>query len=126
MSDFVIHTGGCHCGAVTFEVLAPEDLEVCSCNCSICAATGFVHLLVESDQFRLITGEDELTEYTFNTKTAKHYFCKKCGIKSFYIPRSHPNGFSVNLNCLDRSNIKSVNAIEFDGQNWERNIHTIT
>ena len=111
--------GGCHCGAIAFEVLAPDDLDVLECNCSICAKSGFLHLIVPKEHFRLLKGEDALTLYQFNTGTAKHMFCSACGIKSFYVPRSHPNGYSVNVRCLDPANVRSLRVKSFDGQNWE-------
>lgn len=126
MRDDIRHKGHCHCGAVTFEVDAPADIHATHCNCSICSATGFLHLIVEADKFHLLTGADAITEYSFNTHTAKHLFCKTCGVKSFYVPRSHPNGFSVNVNCLDKGTIASLTIEEFDGDNWESNIHRIT
>lgn len=126
MTADIKHKGHCHCGAVTFEVDAPADIQATHCNCSVCSATGFLGLIVEGDKFHLLTGADALTEYSFNTHTAKHLFCKVCGTKSFYVPRSHPNGFSVNVNCLDKSTIASVTIEEFDGDNWEDNIHKIT
>jgi hypothetical protein len=115
----VWHRGGCHCGSVQIEVLAPADLELLDCNCSLCARSGFLHLIVTSDQFRLLSGADDLVEYTFGTHTAKHRFCKHCGVKSFYVPRSHPEGFSVNARCLDPSSIKSMTVRPYDGRNWE-------
>ena len=121
----MIHLGGCHCGAVKFEVEAPGDLEVSECNCSICAKSGYLHLIVPQSKFNLISGEDNLTTYAFDTHEAKHLFCKTCGIKSFYIPRSHPDGVSVNVRCLDDSTINSLNIEQFDGKNWEANIHKL-
>lgn len=115
----MIHRGSCHCGAVRIEVEAPEDLEVVECNCSICSRTGYLHLIVPKRAMRLLAGEESLTLYTFNTGTAKHYFCRVCGCKPFYVPRSHPEGYSVNLRCLDRSTIRSVSVWPFDGANWE-------
>lgn len=117
-----LHTGGCHCERVRFEVEAPADIEATDCNCSICSMTGFVHLIVRAQDFRLLRGDDALTTYTFNTGTARHLFCSHCGIKSFYVPRSHPDGFSVNVNCLDPGTVRSVTRRTFDGQNWEENI----
>jgi len=112
--------GGCHCGAVAFEVFAPDDLDVLECNCSICAMSGFLHLIVTKEQFRLLSGDDSLALYEFNTRAAKHLFCSRCGIKSFYIPRSHPDGYSVNARCLDAGSIRSMRLEPFDGKNWER------
>lgn len=115
----MIYRGGCHCGAVRFEVEAPEEVEVDDCNCSICQASGFLHLIVPAAKFRLLQGEESLTTYTFNTGTAKHRFCKVCGVKSFYIPRSNPDGVDVNLRCLfDRP--ARVTVVPFDGQEWEK------
>jgi hypothetical protein len=115
----VTHTGGCHCGAVRFEVDAPKDIEAHDCNCSVCHLTGFQHLIVPAARFRLICGEEVLSDYQFKTRTAHHLFCSQCGVKSYYVPRSNPDGYSVNVRCLDPSTINSVVLIPFDGQNWE-------
>jgi hypothetical protein len=115
----MLHRGSCHCGAVRIEVEAGADLEATECNCSICARTGYLHLIVPKSAFRLVAGEEFLTTYTFNTGTAKHTFCRVCGCKPFYVPRSHPDGFSVNVRCLDRATIRSVRVRQFDGANWE-------
>ncbi len=116
------HTGGCHCGRVRFEVDAPAAIEATECNCSICSKSGFLHLIVARDDFRLLQGEDALSTYTFNTATARHKFCRHCGVKSFYIPRSHPDGISVNVRCLDAGSIDRVRVTPFDGRNWEQNV----
>lgn len=115
-----LHTGGCHCGRVQFEVRAPSGLAVSECNCSICARAGYLHLIVPQSRFRLLRGTEFLTTYTFNTGTAKHLFCSVCGIKSFYVPRSHPDGFSVNARCLDPSTIDSMTITSFNGLEWEK------
>ena len=112
--------GGCHCGAVRFEAEVPEAVEVLDCNCSICARTGFRHLMVPHDDFTLLSGADSLTSYRFGTGTAEHLFCSTCGVKSFYQPRSHPNAWSVNFNALDDVTGLSVSFITFDGRNWEK------
>ena len=122
----VKHTGGCHCGTVRFEVEAPAAPEVLTCTCSMCSKTGFVHLIADSDTFRITQGADNLTEYRFNTKTARHLFCKTCGVKAFYVPRSHPDGWSINANCIDEGTITEFKVSEFDGANWEKNIKSIT
>lgn len=113
-SPLVIHRGGCHCGRVRFEVDAPAALQVLDCNCSICRMAGFLHLIVPKARFRLLSGDDDLAEYTFNTGAAKHRFCRYCGIKSFYVPRSHPDGIDVNARCLDPATIASIEATPFD------------
>ncbi|NIP38548.1 MAG: GFA family protein [Candidatus Dadabacteria bacterium] len=115
------HKGSCHCKAVEFEIEAPESITVQECNCSICSMTGFLHLIVPKSSFKLLRGKENLTTYRFNTGVAKHTFCKTCGVKAFYTPRSNPDGYSVNLRCLDKSGFKEINIEEFDGQNWEQN-----
>ncbi len=95
----VLHAGGCHCGRVRFEVTAPAEITVAECSCSICAKAGFLHLIVPKSGFRLL--------------------CKVCGIKSFYVPRSHPDGFSVNARCLDPGTVSRMDVRPFDGRNWE-------
>jgi hypothetical protein len=114
------YLGGCHCGAVRFEVDVTADPELSLCNCSICDMTGYVHLIVSKTAFRLSSGQDELTTYRFNTGVAEHTFCSVCGVKSFYVPRSNPDGYSVNVRCLDGNPFAGVTPREFDGQNWEK------
>ena len=116
----VTHAGGCHCGRVRIKVEAPADITVDECNCSICGKSGYLHLIVSGDRFTLTAGDDVLTTYTFNTGTAKHRFCSVCGVKPFYVPRSHPDGFSVNARCLDEGTVTSVTIRRIDGKNWER------
>ena len=120
------HAGGCHCGRVRFEVDAPAEIEVTECNCSICSMTGFLHLIVAQADFRLLQGDDALSTYTFNTGTAKHLFCRHCGVKSFYRPRSHPEGISVNVRCLDPDTIAGLVVTPFDGRHWEENISKLS
>lgn len=110
--------GGCHCGRVRFRVTADLD-RVTECNCSICAKKGFLHLIVPPEQFELISGKDELAAYEFNTGTAKHTFCKHCGIHPFYVPRSDPDKIDVNVRCIDNIELGAVAPKTFDGRNWE-------
>ncbi|HVN84238.1 MAG TPA: GFA family protein [Candidatus Binatia bacterium] len=111
-------TGGCHCGRVRYRVEA--DLATASdCNCSMCAKKGFLHVIVPRDRFHLLSGQDDLTTYEFNTRTAKHLFCRHCGIHSFYVPRSDPDKIDVNARCLDGIDLSQINLTRFDGQNWE-------
>jgi hypothetical protein len=120
------HSGGCHCGAVKFEVRTPAEIELVDCNCSMCSKTGYLHLIVPKSDFKLVKGKTKLTTYTFNTGVAKHLFCSKCGIKSFYVPRSHPDGYSVNFRCLDdQEAFASVMTTEFDGRSWEENASSL-
>lgn len=117
------HRGSCHCKTVQFEVEAPEILEAVRCNCSMCTKTGYVHLIVPLSKFVLLSGKEAITTYTFNTGVAKHTFCKLCGTKPFYTPRSNPDGVSVNVNCLEP--VPRFQTRDFDGQNWEAHAHEI-
>jgi hypothetical protein len=116
----VKHTGGCHCGRIQFTVSAPASIEVTECNCSICSKSGYLHLIVPRSRFKLLRGAKFLKTYSFNTGVARHLFCGVCGIKSFYVPRSNPDGYSVNARCLDPSAIAKLRIKRFDGRNWER------
>ena len=113
--------GGCHCGRVRFRVTADLD-QVTVCNCSICTKKGFLHLIVPPERFELLRGTDELTTYEFNTRTAKHTFCRHCGIHPFYVPRSDPDKFSVNVRCLDDVDPTEIRPDAFDGKHWEEAI----
>jgi len=115
-----MHTcsGGCHCGKVRFTVEIPDRVTVNRCNCSICQKSGYLHLIVPADRFKLLEGGDSLVEYRFHTGVARHLFCGTCGIKSFYVPRSHPDGYSVNLNCIDLPEGIVVDIEDFDGRHW--------
>jgi hypothetical protein len=112
--------GGCHCGAVRFQISVPPMVELLECNCSICAQTGFLHLIVPHADFQLLGGELDLTSYRFGTRKAEHLFCEYCGIKSFYQPRSHSEAWSINFRCLDEGHGLVARAISFDGKNWEK------
>jgi len=117
--SLVCHQGACHCGAVRFEVDAPATIAALRCNCSICTKGGFLHLIVPRSRFRLLAGASDLTTYRFNTRVAQHTFCGICGIKPFYVPRSNPEGYSVNVNCIDPDSITGIEIAPFDGCNWE-------
>jgi len=117
MNALVTHRGGCHCGRVRFEVEAPARIDAIECNCSICRMSGFLHLIVPASRFRLLQGADVLIEYTFNTGVARHRFCCVCGIKSFYVPRSHPDGIDVNVHCLEPATIEAISISPFDDAN---------
>lgn len=103
-----------------FEVLAPVRIRVSECNCSICSKSSWLHLIVPAARFKPLSGADALTTYTFDTGTAKHLFCSVCGIKSIYVPRSHPDGFSVNACCFDPDTVQEMKIEPFDGRNWEQ------
>lgn len=111
--------GGCHCGAVRFEIDTKPMVELLDCNCSICSATGHQHLFIPHENFRLLSGKEATASYRFGSGQAEHIFCKTCGIKSYYQPKSHPDDFSVNYRCLDDGVDLNPVFRQFDGRNWE-------
>ncbi|XP_021775001.1 centromere protein V-like [Chenopodium quinoa] len=115
----VTHNGGCHCKRVRWKVEAPTSLIAWKCNCSTCSMRGNTHFVVPINNFKLISGESNITTYTFGTHIAKHTFCNVCGITSFYTPRSNPDGIGVTLACLDPGTVTHVEIRSFDGINWE-------
>ncbi len=114
-------TGACHCGKVQFCAQLPDEIDAKECNCSICEKIGFQHVIVPASKFEITSGKNDITTYTFNTSVAQHTFCKHCGVKPFYVPRSNPDGYSLNLRCMDREQFSSIAIRAFDGQNWELN-----
>jgi len=114
--------GGCHCGAVRFEAVIADEVELWKCNCSICAPSGYLHCFVSHEDFTLRQGQDALTSYRFGTGEAEHLFCKICGVKSFYQPRSHPDSWSIHFACLDDGHDISTKMVTFDGRNWDKAI----
>ena len=113
--------GGCHCGAVRFRV-AVERYDATECNCSMCRMKANLHLIVTPERFTLLRGGDALQTYEFNTRTAKHTFCRICGIHPFYTPRSHPDCIDVNVRCLDDDAAERFRITQFDGANWEAHV----
>jgi hypothetical protein len=120
-----LHFGQCHCGAVRFEFDAPAEIDVTDCNCSMCDMTGYVHVFIPKGNLRFLAGEDQLTEYRFNSGQAVHMFCRTCGIKPLYLPRSHPEAWSVNLRCVRSGTLNINKRIAFDGRDWEGNIEDL-
>lgn len=116
----VKHSGGCHCGLVKFEVIACSNLIVYDCNCSICTKKQNKHFIVPKANFTLLSGQEYLTTYEFNTMQAKHLFCRVCGVQSFYQPRSNPDGWGVAPHCIDSNTIENITVQKFDGVNWEK------
>ena len=117
-------SGGCHCGAVRFEAELPEQpVPALDCNCSVCTMTGFLHVIVPHEQFELLSGSEALVSYRLGTGAAEHLFCGRCGVKSFYQPRSHPDSWSLNANCLDEPVELAIEP--FDGRNWEEAIKAL-
>lgn len=119
-------SGGCHCRAVRFTVqVDPSTARVVWCNCSICTMKAYAHLIVPAGALRFETDPSALSEYRFGSRTARHLFCRSCGIHSVYVPRSHPDGHSVNVHCLDdadRAWAQELPREGFDGRHWEDNI----
>ncbi|MDP3817027.1 GFA family protein [Pseudomonas sp.] len=118
MKDRKTYQGSCHCGQVTFELQAKLEY-VGDCNCSLCRRRGALWHFASQQDLRIIKGESELTLYQFNSMTAKHYFCRHCGIHPFIRPRLDPNKWAVNLRCIDEVDLSSLPVRRFDGANWE-------
>ena len=118
------YSGGCHCGAIRFTFHSDESVQLWSCNCSICEMLDYEHLFIKHELFKVTTGEELINEYVFESESAKHLFCKKCGIKSFYQPRSHPDVYSINLKCVDDPP-KVHEVFYFDGKNFDESMKKI-
>jgi hypothetical protein len=116
-----VYRGGCHCGRVAYEVTGVLE-RASQCNCSICTRKGYLHWIVARENFRMLTPQADLATYTFNTGLAKHHFCPRCGVASFYVPRSDPDKIDVNVRCLDEVDLASLPLGFFDGQHWEANV----
>lgn len=123
-NNLVLYKGGCHCREVRFEVYAEKKLRVFKCNCSVCLMKQNHHFIAKDRQksFKIVSGENFLSTYTFNTKKAQHKFCKECGVQPFYFPRSNPDGVAITIYCLDDYGSVDYKIIHFDGQNWEQEI----
>jgi hypothetical protein len=124
MAEPAVYEGGCHCGRVRFRVTVKKH-EALECNCSMCKKRANLHLIVDPEDFELLSGAEVLTVYEFNTRVAKHRFCSVCGIHPFYTPRSHPDKIDVNVRCLDGDAASGFGVGHFDGQNWEQNVGKI-
>ena len=122
LPPLLTHTGGCHCGGVRFSLRAPALLVAWDCNCSICAMKKNTHCVVPRDDFTLLSGGGLLTEYRFGTRTARHLFCRVCGVQSYYHPRSNPDGVAVTVACLDPGTVAAVEVRAFDGVHWEASV----
>ena len=117
MAEARTYAGGCHCGAVRFQVSAAVDAVV-SCNCSICSRTGALLAFAPADAFRLDRGEDVLTDYQFGKKRIHHLFCSRCGVRSFS-RGSAPDGrqmVAINVRCLEGVDVASIPVRAFDGK----------
>ena len=116
-----IYQGGCHCGVVRFEIDTHLDRAI-QCNCSICSKKGALHHRVPAERFRLLAGKEALSLYQFGTNTAKHWFCRHCGIAPFSNPRLDPENYSANIRCLDdfAELFPGIAITYFDGQHWDQ------
>jgi hypothetical protein len=94
------YLGSCHCGAVRFEI-ETDFPELTTCDCSICSRRNALMVKVHESRFHLLAGEASLTEYQFHTRTARHYFCKVCGIYPFHRKRVTPDHLGINVHCLE-------------------------
>jgi hypothetical protein len=112
------YQGSCHCGRVTFELKA-ELGTVVDCNCSLCRRRGALWHGASESSLRIVTGEQDLVHYQFNTRTAQHYFCGHCGIHPFARPRLDPSKWVVNVRCIDDVDLSSLPVRRFDGEHWE-------
>jgi hypothetical protein len=110
--------GACHCGRVAFELQARLD-SVIDCNCSLCRRRGALWHGAADHHLRILSGEGELALYQFNTLTAKHYFCRRCGIHPFIRPRLDPSRWAVNVRCIDGVDLAALKVVRFDGEHWE-------
>ena len=118
MSERIKYQGSCHCGRVSFELEARLDY-VMECNCSLCRRIGALWHGASEPNLRITSGESELVLYQFNTKTAKHYSCKHCGVHPFSRPRLDPTRWAVNVRCIDGVDLSALPLKHFDGANWE-------
>jgi len=118
------YSGSCHCKKILFKFYSKNEVSVINCNCSICAPLRYLHLIIPHNDFFLLSNKKELITYKFETKKAIHFFCKTCGVKSFYQPRSHKNSYSINYFSVQNPP-KIKKEIYFDGKNYEKNLKNI-
>ena len=118
MTDLKKHTGGCHCGAVRFEVEADLTAPMLECNCSICSKTGARLAFLPEQHFTLLSGRDQLSDYMFAKKHIHHLFCKTCGVRSF-AHGANPEGgemYAINVRCIDDVDLDAMTIQKFDGK----------
>ncbi len=111
------HIGSCHCGKVRYEVTGKFDSGI-TCNCSICSRTGAILTFVPVEQFKLVSGEDQLTDYQFNKMRLHHFFCKTCGVRSF-ASGNGPDGKemrAINMRCLENFDFEAVPTKQYNGK----------
>jgi len=118
MSEPKLHTGGCHCGKVRYEVTLDLSEPALTCNCSMCGRSGTMLRFVPAQNFKLLSGADVLTGYRFNAKVINHLFCSVCGIKSFAAGTSKDGTETraINVRCLDDVDVQALPTKYFDGK----------
>ena len=117
MGEAISYTGGCHCGAVRYEVTA-DLTQVIACNCSICTKHGLLLTFTPTDRFKLVSGQEQVKQYLFNKMAIHHQFCTTCGVESF-ARGNNPDGsemIAINVRCLDGVDIGALNPTLFDGK----------
>jgi hypothetical protein len=111
------YSGSCHCGGVRYEVTMPLG-TVISCNCSLCSRTGHLLAFAPVEQFRLLSGEEQLRDYQFNKKQLHHFFCSQCGVRSFSggIGPDGKEMRAINVRCLEGVDVDSLQVHKYDGK----------
>ena len=119
MSELKTYTGSCHCGKVRYEVAMNLD-KVMSCNCSMCSRMGWLLAFVPLAQFKLLSGEDVLTDYQFGKKRIHHTFCSGCGVRSFVQGQSRTGDEmrGINVRCLEDVDVDSLEVQKVDGKSF--------
>jgi len=108
------YQGSCHCGAIVFRIRT-DFPELTTCDCSICSKKNALMVKVHEDDFELLQGEEFISEYQFHTHTARHFFCKKCGIYPFHRKRMAPDSYGINVFCLEDANFEGISVRETGG-----------
>ncbi|MEP7049711.1 MAG: GFA family protein [Pseudomonadota bacterium] len=118
MTEAKIYSGSCHCGKVSYQVDLDLSQALITCNCSMCSRTGSLMAFVPEERFRLLSGEDALTDYQFNTKNIHHVFCATCGVRSFARGKDRKGApmYMVNARCLAGVEVKELKITEYDGR----------
>jgi hypothetical protein len=119
MSETKTYSGGCHCGAVRYEAKVDLSQPVIGCNCSMCGRVGSLLTFIPAGEFKLVSGEQSLTDYQFNKHVIHHLFCKVCGIKSFARGKGRDGGdmIAINARCLDGVEPENLKVNAYDGRN---------
>ncbi len=112
------HKGACHCGDVVFEITS-DLAELTTCDCSLCVKKNALMVKVHEDDFTLLSDDASVSEYRWNTKIARHYFCKTCGIYTFHRKQAMPDHYGVNIFCLDNIDPKTIPVRPTEGASMD-------